>query len=240
MKRILILALALVLLLGLVATPVMADKGGKKDSCATITNGEVFYGSSHYLAGQPIPTGFDAYGYNYQSHLFYGSYANVYLGGYGFPPYEGDDETYLAENPTVIGVWCWPYRDIKLSMKWNDAWISNKDCDGDGKLDRHFGYNSYIDSGAWETNHMWGSYEDDEGKTCNWNYFVKIVAVPADAYRVGPSNAGIWYTSDGTEIGPDIWGEFATIQEVSNDPGLGEHGLLYKSPASPGFGYYGP
>jgi len=38
---------------------------------------------------------------------------------------------------------------------------------------------------------------------------VKIVAAPADATLVG----GLWYAADGTEIGPAIWGEFATIQE---------------------------
>ena len=99
-------------------------------------------------------------------------------------------------------------------MKWNDAWLSNKDCDGDGKLDRHYDYPSYIGSGAWETNHQWGSYEED-GETYNWNYFTKIVAAPADAYVDG----GIWYTADGTEIGPVLWGEFATIQRT------GEHGV---------------
>ena len=78
---------------------------------------------------------------------------------------------------------------------------------------------------------MWG---DDNGS--KWNYFVKIVAVPEDAVKTG----GVWYTADGTEIGPDIWGAFAIIQQVSNDPAYDEHGLLYKSPASPGFGFYKP
>lgn len=120
-------------------------------------------------------------------------------------------------------------------MKWNDAWLSNKDCDGDGKLDRHYGYPSYIGSGAWETNHQWGSYEED-GETYNWNYFTKIVAAPADAYVDG----GIWYTADGTEIGPVLWGEFATIFEVYNDQGTEEHGVYYNAPAPTGFGYYMP
>ena len=117
-------------------------------------------------------------------------------------------------------------------MKWNDAWLSNMDRDGDGKLDRHYGYFTYIGSGAWETNHMWG--ENDDGT--NWNYFCKIVAAPADAYKL----SGTWYTSDGTEIGPVIWGEFATIFEVSNDPSAGDHGVIYNAPAPTGFGYYKP
>jgi len=218
---------------GLIAQPISAEKG---TDCDTIRHGEVFYSSTHYYAGQPIPRGFDAWGYNYNAHLFSGSYANVYLGGYGFPPYEGDDASYLAENPTVINVWCWPYRHTRLLMKWNDAWLSNKDCEGDGLLDRHYGFASYTGSGAWETNHMWGTYEDAEGNTCHWDYFVKIVAVPADANNVG----GIWYTADGTEIGPDIWGAFAIIMQVDNDPCADLHGVSYKSPYSSGFGRYGP
>ena len=45
-------------------------------------------------------------------------------------------------------------------------------------------------------------------------------------------------TADGGEIGPDIWGEFATIQDVYNDQGTGDHGVLYHSPVGPGFGKY--
>jgi hypothetical protein len=195
-----------------------------KPACTTIQDGVLTYSAGHYLEGEPLVVGFDAYGYNYQGHMFSGSYANAYLGGYGYPPYEGDDEAYLAANPTVVNVWCWPYRDTRIEMKWNDAWLSNKDCDGDGKLDRHFGFASYIGSGAWETNHMWGGEGADK-----YSYFVKIVAAPADAVKT----AGVWYGADGTEIGPDIWGEFAIIQEVEN-------GVLYMSPTSAGFGFYAP
>ena len=109
-------------------------------------------------------------------------------------------------------------------MKWNDAWIANSDQDADGALDRHFGYPTYIDSGAWLTNHMRGT---DEGKT--WTYFTKIVAVPSDAVLAG----GVWYTAGGVEIGPVIWGEFATILDVES--GLG---ATYISPFGPGFGKY--
>lgn len=219
-----LLALAMIIPL---AAPAMAAK----QTCTTLQDKTILYSTGHYLAGTPIPIGYDPYGYNYQAHMFSGSYANVYLGGYGFPPYTGDDVTYLAENPKAANTWCWPYRNDQLIMKWNDAWISNTDCDGDGKLDRHFGYPSYIGSGAWETNHQSGTYDN-----CKWNYFCKIVAVPSNAVL----KAGVWYTPDGSEIGPNIWGEFATIQEVYNDPCAGNKGLLYKSPTSAGFGYYGP
>lgn len=79
---------------------------------------------------------------------------------------------------------------------------------------------------------MKGSYTGDDGNTCNWEYFTKIVAVPSDAYEVG----GVWYAADGTEIGPDIWGEFATIQTVENDPCAGIHGVQYLSPDHAGLG----
>lgn len=214
----------------------LAANAVSQDQCITLKNGIIQYSSGHYLGGQLIKPGFDEYGYNYQAHLFNGYYANAYLGGEGFPPYEGDDATYLARVaaeglPNVEAKWYWPYRQDVIQMKWNDAWIANTDCDGDGKLDRHFGYGSYIGSGAWETNHQSGTYSLD-GKEYHWTYFVKIVAVPADAAKID----GVWYSASGKEIGYDIWGEFAVIEEIYNDPGTGAHGVMYKSPARAGFG----
>jgi len=174
--------------------------------CATIQQGSITDS-----AGNPLTTGYDAWGYNYQAMIFNGFYDNFTR----------------PATPVTSG--------DSLIMKWNDAWLSNKDCDGDGKLDRHYGYSSYKGSGAWLTNHMSGSYEED-GKTYHWTYFVKIVAVPADAILTN----GTWYTSGGVEIGSQIWGDFAVVQEVYNDEGAGEHGVMYKSPASPGFGVYKP
>ncbi len=202
------------------------DQAGllKGSGCTTIQDGVILYSPGHYLEGQPLPVGYDPYGYNYRAHMFKGSYANVYLGRAGYPPYEGDDDTYLAENPGAAGHWAWPYRDIKLVMKWNDAWLSYKDCDDDGKLDRHYGFASYIGSGAWETNHMKGGSGRD-----SWTYFTKIIAVPDDAVK----NGNLWYTADGVEIGPVLWGQFAVIQEVES----GE-GATYVSPAGPGFGHW--
>ena len=175
-----------------------------KVQCVTIQSGELV-GSD----GNVINVGYDSWGYNYQARLFNGFYCDSYRDA----------------------VWCQPYKDIELMMKWNDAWLSNKDCDGDGLLDRHFGYDSYIGSGAWLTNHQSGWVEVN-GKMRKWTYFVKIVAAPEDAY----TENGFWYAADGIEIGPVIWGAFATIQQVSNDPSAGEHGILYKSPSGPGLG----
>ena len=128
--------------------------------------------------------------------------------------------------------WCQAYADVELSMKWNDAWLSNEDCDGDGLLDRHHGHPSYIGSGAWITNHMKGTYSGAKGKKCKWTYFVKIVAVPSDATLTN----GIWYGADGSEIGPEIWNQFAIIQQVSNDPCGGSNGIQSLSPSNAGLG----
>lgn len=173
--------------------------------CETIQGGTLTAST-----GETLTTGYDDFGYNYQAHMFNGRY---------------------CDNDRVLGG---SYCDVDLIMKWNDAWLSNKDCDGDTKLDRHFGYSAYIGSGAWLTNHQAGKVEVN-GKLRKWTYFVKIVAVDSDAQEIG----GYWYTPDGIEIGPVIWGSFAVIQRVSNDPSAGEHGILYKSPAGPGFGIYG-
>ena len=229
-----------IILLILMALMLLPVSYAKKPESNTITEGKVLYSSGHYLAYQPIPTGYDPYGYNYQGHLFKGSYFNVYSGGANYPPYLGDDEAYLAENPGAVNHWAWPYRSTQLLMKWNDAWLSNMDRDLDGALDRHYGFGSYVDSGAWETNHMWDAYEDGT----RWNYYCKIVAVPSDATLDEPYNPDTgeytWYAVDGTVIGKSIWGQFAVIFEVSNDPVLGEHGVLYNAPAPTGFGYYMP
>ena len=179
---------------------------GPKAKCTTIQSGELI-GSD----GNVLQIGFDQWGYNYQGKMFKGGYCDAYRDA----------------------AWCQDYKDDYLLMKWNDAWLSNKDCDGDGLLDRHYGFTSYIGSGAWLTNHQSGEYEVD-GKVYTWVYFCKIVAAPADATVVN----GIWYGADGVEIGPAIWGAFATILEVYNDTGTGDHGVLYKSPVGPGFGKY--
>jgi hypothetical protein len=235
MKKLAILG-SILAVVALLVTAIPALAAPKDSECTRIQDGVLTYSASHYLGGAPLKVGYDIYGYNYQAHMFNGYYANAYLGSYGFPPYEGDAEAYLDKNPDAANTWVWPYRDVQLVMKWNDAWLSNKDCDGDGLLDRHYGYDSYIDSGAWETNHQSGSYLGDDGKMHKWTYFVKIVAVPEDAELVD----GTWYTADGTEIGAEIWGAFATIQSVYNDPYGGYHGVEYLSPTSAGLGFYAP
>ncbi len=178
--------------------------------CTTIQDGTLLRSD-----GVPIETGFDEWGYNYQAHMFNGKYCDAY-----------------HNDP-----WCQEWKDDDLMMKWNDAWLSNVDCDGNKLLDRHYGFSSYLGSGAWLTNHQKGTYIDDRGKKQRWEYFVKIVAAPLDA-TLGADN--FWYAPGNIPIGPAIWGEFATIQEVYNDTGTGDHGILYVSPYSAGFGHYSP
>lgn len=148
-----------------------------------------------------VGTGFDVWGYNYPAHLFSGYYCDSYQN---------------AE-------WCQPYKNDYLIMKWNDAWLSSRDLNGDGLRDRHFGFESYIGSGAWLTNHQTGTYVGADGMEYKWTYFVKIVAKAAADYDCAANG------------GYEIWGEFCVIEEIYNDAGVGAHGVMIKaSPAGLG------
>ncbi len=179
MKKVFFGLITVVLVLGLMTTPATAAPGGKNAGCATIQDGTIV----DSINDEPITLGFDEYGYNYQAHLFRGAYSD-----------------YRRGLPV-------PFPNVDLQMKWNDAWLSNKDCDDDDLLDRHNGFDSYIGSGAWLTNHDIGFNDDGD----RWTYFVKIVAVPVGAYL---DDDEIWYTADDIEIGPDIWGQFAVIEQI--------------------------
>lgn len=159
--------------------------------------------------GNVITTGYDQWGYNYQAHMFLGYYDN-----------------YARPDPPVTE------GDTMLIMKWSDSWLSNKDRNFDGKLDRGNDppYSSSAAEGAWLTNHQWGVNDDGT----HWYYFVKIVYPGNDAYKVD----NIWYSADGVEIGTAVWGAYARILQISNDPSLGEHGVLYNPAGPTGFGYY--
>ncbi len=176
--------------------------------CTTIQSGTLVNS-----AGETLTVGYNNWGYNYQARLFNGYYCDAYSNA----------------------AWCQPYADVELAMKWNDAWVSNQDCDADGKLDRHRGFPSYLGSGAWLTNHQKGTYLEG-GKKRSWNYFTKIVAAPLDATLIG----GTWYAADGSAIGPVIWNEFIVLQEVYNDTGTKDHGVFYLSPYAAGFGRFSP
>ena len=197
----------------------------KPTECTTIQDGVLTYSSPDPT--EVIPLGFDKWGYNYQAHMFKGLYWNNVRPD---PPY--------TEDTAPSNTW--------LIMKWSDEWLANTDCNGDGKLDRGYSCNpenptSSACDGAWETNHQFGSYEGEDGEICYWNYFVKIVYVnPDNAYKAVnlEDNVEYWYTADGVEIGSVIWGAYARILQISNDPCADEHGVLYHSEAPVGFGYY--
>lgn len=198
-------AFAVVLACACVGVAPRALAGTHAKGCATIQEGGITT-----TGGEAIGPGYDQWGYDYEAHLFNGTYCDAYQDA----------------------AWCQPYASDRLIMKWNDAWLSNSDCDGDGLLDRHWGYPTYIGSGAWLTNYQAGSYVDDNGNTCDWSLFAKIVAAPADATTDGNT----WYAADGTEIGPVIWGQFAIIEEVSYDPCAEQRGLHIMSPDNAGLG----
>lgn len=198
------LMLVLMLLALLVVPSTVGAKGPcEKGDCTTIQDGTIYT-----TDGELVTPGYSQWGYNYQAHMFNGMYCDYH------PIYRPGGAYHQ---------WCQDsYGDVKLIMKWNDAWLSNKDCNEDDLLDRHYGSSSYIGSGAWTTNHMSGGKGKD-----HWTYFCKIVAVPEDAIL----ESDIWYTASGTEIGPEIWGAFAIVQEVESGTGV-----LYLSPAGPGLG----
>ena len=177
------------------------------NNCATIPGGTIYTSG-----GVLITTGFMANGYNYQ--------ARIYNGDFGYPGWH-------------------------LVMKWNDAWLSKKDCDHDGLLDRPLDENGnqyYFGSGAWCTNH-WTTTYTLNGNQCEYDEFIKIIAVPEGAYTGPPQIVDPWgdthltyYTADGDVIGQEIWGQFAIIQIIINDPCAGVEGVQYKSPDHPGLG----
>lgn len=173
MRRSAGIAVVLGLLVALLALGAGSGLAAKPSSCVTIQSGTLTD-----TLGNPLSTGFDKYGYNYQAHEFSGTYDSVD---------RKLDGKYFG--------WTGDFVDDKLMMKWSDDWLANRDCNGDGKLDRG---TSGISLG-WLTNHVVGDYDSDGDGTQDAAYtdFVKIV-------WVGP--------------GGDLWGQYTIIQEVYNDP----------------------
>lgn len=217
MKVKVLMILIVVLIVGIIGYTAVQrwerpERAGRYSGCNTIQSGEIIDASDNV-----ITVGYDAWGYNYQAHLYNGYYDN-----YSRPDVPVEDG----------GTW--------LQMKWSDTWLSNRDCNLDKKLDRGYSCNPVLANssacpGAWLTNHQFGTYEDENGEMCVWNYFVKIVAVDPESAYV---DSGFWFTFEGVEIGEVIWGSFAIIQQVDNDPCADLHGIQYKSPAGPGLGKY--
>jgi len=120
--------------------------------------------------------------------------------------------------------------NVNLIMKWSDNWLSSQDCTNDGKLDRDGATNV---SKGWLTNHMEGDCLLGDGSSIHVTYFVKIVYVGAVP---DPPAVDTWADQR-------IWGVYAIIEEVGEDPTngvcLGTKGLVRSSLANPaGFGAY--
>jgi hypothetical protein len=166
---------------------------GANPGCTTIQSGLITDS-----AGNPVTVGYDQFGYNYQAHMFNGTYdsSDRVLDG----TYWGDTGDYV---------------DDKLMMKWSDEWLSNVDCDEDGKLDRGLvGGDVGGVSLGWLTNHVEGDYVDGSGDVQHFTSFTKVV----------------W-----TGPGSPLWEQYTAIEDVYNDPAAGYTGLLTKI-AAPGFG----
>ena len=109
--------------------------------------------------GNTIVSGYDKFGYNYQAHMFNGTY-------------DGSDRnldgTYWGDTGDYV--------DDKLMMKWSDEWLANVDCNGDFKLDRGL-VNGVVGgvSLGWLTNQVNGDYTDFGGVIRHYTDFVKIV-----------------------------------------------------------------
>lgn len=166
-KKFLIGSATTALMLGATITPAFADKPTQVNSngvetawantgCANIQSGTITDSLGNILS-----TGYDQFGYNYQAHMFNGTYDSsdrVLDGLYWGDPASAD------------------YADDSLIMKWSDPWLANVDCNGDHKLDR-----GLIDgvvggtSKGWLTNQNNGDYTDGNGNLQHYTYFSKIV-----------------------------------------------------------------
>lgn len=157
MKKILMGVAAAAALFG-TALPALAA-GNATSACATIQGGTI-----KDSAGNTIKTGYDRFGYNYQAHMFNGTYdsSDRVLDG-----------LYFGDSSSA------DYADDSLIMKWSDAWIANVDCNGDHKLDRGL-VNGVADgiSKGWVTNQINGDYTNVDGVQ-HYTWFDKIVWVGA-------------------------------------------------------------
>lgn len=194
MRRLLVFGAALLVVLA--ASFSVAAKAPSV-ACATIQGGTITDSM-----GNPIGTGYDQFGYNYQAHLFNGTYdsSDRVLDG-----------MYLG-NPAYND-----FADDSLMMKWSDPWIANVDCTGDGKLDRGLvnGVASGISMG-WLTNQVNGDYTDVNGDQQHYTLFDKIV-------WVGPGGPLWGQYMIAQEVYNDPAGGFHGLQFKIAAPGFGQN-----------------
>lgn len=193
------LGISLIAVLALVFVTPSAPAPLQAAGCAKIKDGTIIASN-----GDPLKLGYDEFGYNYQARLFNGTYdsSDRNLDG----KYWGNDGDYV---------------DDSLVMKWSEDWLSNMDCNNDGKLDRG---DAGISMG-WTTNHIEGDYLDGDGDSHHYTYEVKIVYDGGEACAAGE--------------GTCLWGMYRIIHEVYNDPDGGYHGVDHSRLGNPaGLGFY--
>lgn len=196
MKRLFLLLGVMVMVMGIVAPAALAvPPPPDNDKCATIQGGTITDS-----AGNPLSVGFDQFGYNYQAHLFVGTYDSVD---------RNLDGTYWGSTGDYV--------DDVLTMKWSNEWLANVDCNGDHKLDR--GLEDGVVGGisrGWETNHVIGDYDSDgDGiQDAHYTYFVKIV-------WVGPGGSLWGEYQIIEEVYNDPVGDVTGLYYKDGAPGLG-------------------
>jgi hypothetical protein len=144
----------MVMVMGVVAPAALAEPPpADKDGCFTIQGGTI-----EDSLGNAVVVGYDQFGYNYQAHIFVGTYdsSDRVLDG-----------TYWGQTGDYV--------DDMLIMKWSNEWLANVDCDGDRKLDRGLGTSHLGISQGWLTNLVEGDYFDLDGNLQHFTYFAKIV-----------------------------------------------------------------
>lgn len=218
------------------------EKGSSK--CASVNDSQLYYKNGGYLNNQKISTGFNEFGYNYGSGSFNGNYYNFILvqSESPLPPFIDDEKTYLARNSGATGEWSWQFRDVKLSVNWNESFLSSKDCNKDGFLDRASDSSgSYLGTDAWVTMHADGKYNSsvDDTQECTIKDFVKLVAAPKTAYLnedvAGYFGEGVYFDSKGgQEIGPALWRDFIVVQSKTEDTCSEFGSTNYSSPLQKG------
>ncbi len=125
-----------------------------QSSCTTIRSGVL-----QDSLGNTLVVGYDKFGYNYQAHMFNGTY-------------DSSDRSLDGKYFGQTG----DYVDDKLIMKWSDSWLASVDCNNDGKLDRGLVEGTVSGTSmGWLTNQVNGDYMDLDGKERRFTDFIKIV-----------------------------------------------------------------
>ena len=144
--------------------------------------------------GNTLVLGYDQFGYNYQAHMFNGTY-------------DGSDRnldgTYWGQTGDFV--------DDSLIMKWSNDWLANVDCNNDGMLDRGTDETSL----GWLTNDVNGDYDSDGDGTqdAHYTYFAKIVWV---------GTGGLWGAYDVIEeVYNDPVGGYTGLYSKVGVPGFG-------------------